>query len=78
MPSYSPFKLEHDFGIFVLFILTNENIGKRKEVADKIRSKYPDRIPVSISPYCSRVIFYQFYEIDTYISLGNCRKSTKE
>jgi len=33
--TYSAFKAEHDF-------------DKRKEVAEKIRSKYPERIPVIV------------------------------
>jgi hypothetical protein len=44
------FKTEHDFGkTIVSGICVNfYNLAKRKEVADKIRSKYPDRIPVIV------------------------------
>jgi GABA(A) receptor-associated protein len=42
----SQFKAEHSFGKVWDFELTN--LEKRKEVANKIQSKYPDRIPVIV------------------------------
>ena len=40
----SKFKDEHPFGIIIILLII-PIIEKRKQEADRIRQKYPDRIP---------------------------------
>lgn len=75
------FKSDHPFGKCALIIVMGVWIcynlcflEKRKEVADRIKSKYPDRIPVCKT----NIILKNISFIMLMICKGDCGESTQE
>lgn len=60
------------FFVWASALTVNQITDKRKEVADRIKAKYPDRIPV-----CSCVILLVCCYIDG-VCVGDCGEGAKE